>query len=74
MTIPDELITVLDRISNGSRDENDITLLRQYVEPINGQNHIQFGKNIINASELQELQIGDRTYYGADVETIKLRL
>ena len=71
MTTPDELITILDRIVDGSRDEKDITLLRQYLKAINARNQIQLGENIVNANEIQELHIGDRTYYGADAETIK---
>ncbi len=71
MTAPDELIVIFDRILNGSRDETDINLLRQYLGTAKGQNQVQLAKNIINAAELRELHIGDRTYYGADAETIK---
>jgi len=74
MTTPDELVAILDRILDGSRDEKDITLLRQYIETGNAQSQMQLAKNIVNANEIQELHIGDRTYYGADAETIKIAL
>jgi hypothetical protein len=35
MTTPDELIKILDRVLDGSRDEKDITLLRHYLGAIN---------------------------------------
>jgi formylglycine-generating enzyme required for sulfatase activity len=70
MTTPDELITILDRILDGGRDENDITLLRQYIETINGQNQTQLAKNIVNANKIQGLHIGDiNNYQGLDKQT-----
>ena len=70
MTTADELITILDRILNGGRDEKDIILLRQYIETINSQNQTQLAKNIVNANEIQGLHIGDiNNYQGLDKET-----
>ena len=74
MTISDELITILNRILDESRDEKDIALLRQYIETVNAQSQVQLAKNIVNANEIQGLHIGDRTYYGTDAETIKIAL
>ncbi len=70
MTAPDELIKILDRILDGSRDESDIALLRQSLET-DAQNQFQLAKNIVNANEINGLHIGDRTYHAADAETIK---
>jgi formylglycine-generating enzyme required for sulfatase activity len=70
MTTPDELVAILDRILDGSRDEKDITLFRQYIETVNAQSQMQLAKNIVNANEIQGLHIGDRiTYQGLDEET-----
>lgn len=70
MTAPDELIKILDRILDGSRDESDIALLRQSLHT-DAQNQVQLAKNIVNANEISGLHVGDRTYYGADAQTIK---
>ncbi|TWH50288.1 hypothetical protein [Dulcicalothrix desertica] len=71
MTTADELITILDRILGGSRDEKDITLLREYLGAFKGgQNQTQLAKNIVNANEIQGLHIGDIiNYQGLDEET-----
>ncbi|MBW4666958.1 MAG: formylglycine-generating enzyme family protein [Cyanomargarita calcarea GSE-NOS-MK-12-04C] len=67
---PDELITILNRILDGSRDEKDITLLRQHLEAINGSNQMQLAKNIVNANEINRLHIGDIiNNQGLDKET-----
>jgi formylglycine-generating enzyme required for sulfatase activity len=69
MTTPDELVAILDRMKDGSRDEKDITLLRQYIE-INAQSQMQSATNIVNANEIQGLHIGDIiNYEGLDKET-----
>ena len=70
MYTPDELITILNRILDGSRDEKDITLLRQHLEAINGSNKTQLAKNIVNANEINRLHIGDIiNNQGLDKET-----
>ncbi|MDF5732759.1 MAG: SUMF1/EgtB/PvdO family nonheme iron enzyme [Rhizonema sp. PD38] len=74
MTIPDELITIFDRILDGNRDEKDINLLRQNLLAVNGQNQVQLAKYITNTPSVKELHLGDRTYYGTDAETIKAAL
>ena len=59
MTAPDELIKILDRILDGSRDESDIALLRQSLET-DAQNQVQLAKNIVNIAEGRDIHIGDR--------------
>ncbi|MBW4625025.1 MAG: formylglycine-generating enzyme family protein [Brasilonema octagenarum HA4186-MV1] len=71
MTIPDQLIAILERILDGNRDERDITLLRQWLKTSSGQNLVQSGNYIVNIAEGKEIHIGDRTYYGTDAKTIK---
>lgn len=70
MTAPDELIKILERILDGSRNESDIALLRQFLET-DAQNQVQLAKNIVNIAEGKDIHIGDRTYHGADAQTIK---
>lgn len=75
MPNPDELIAILDRILNGSRDESEIAQLRQWLK-VSGST-LQFvsqdGKLNTNIGQVQggEIHIGDRIYQGADAETIK---
>lgn len=59
MTAPDELIKILERILDGSRDESDIALLRQSLQT-DAQNQVQLAKNIVNIAEGRDIHIGDR--------------
>jgi predicted NACHT family NTPase len=68
------LNTIFERIANGEATEGDIQTLRQFLSVREGQNSIQIGKYNVNISEGRDIQIGDRTYYGTDAETIKEKL
>ncbi|WP_339394039.1 SUMF1/EgtB/PvdO family nonheme iron enzyme [Nostoc sp. UHCC 0870] len=66
----DELVKILDRILDGSRNQNDINLLRQYLRTVDGQNQVQLANYIVNLAEGNGVHIGDRiTYQGIDEET-----
>ncbi|MGM3307205.1 SUMF1/EgtB/PvdO family nonheme iron enzyme [Anabaena sp. WFMT] len=67
---PDELVKILDRILDGSGNENDINLLRQCLKTVNCQNQVQLANYIVNLAEGNGVHIGDRiTYQGIDEET-----
>ena len=74
MPNPDELIAILDRILNGSRDESEIAQLRQWLK-VSGTT-LQFvsqdGKFNTNIGQVQggEIHIGDRIYQ-VDVEALR---
>lgn len=74
MPNPDELIAILDRILNGSRDESEIAQLRQWLK-VSGST-LQFvsqdGKFNTNIGQVQggEIHIGDR-HYQVDVEALR---
>ncbi|MFN6563427.1 MAG: SUMF1/EgtB/PvdO family nonheme iron enzyme [Nostoc sp. ChiSLP01] len=71
MTIPDELVTIFDRIRDGIQNDGDILLLRQWLKNSDDQHVLQIGKNIINIADGKDIHIGDRTYYNTDAQTIK---
>lgn len=71
MTRSDELVSILDRILDGCRDEGDVAILRQSLKESSGQNVVQLGKYNINIGEGQDIHIGDKVYQGADAETIR---
>ncbi|MCG6138332.1 MAG: formylglycine-generating enzyme family protein [Nostoc sp. LLA-1] len=68
MMIEDEINSILDRVTRHQHTEADIVSLRQLLNDL-----AQLGKNIVNIGQVHggEFQIGDRTYYGTDAETIK---
>ncbi|WP_228062086.1 NACHT domain-containing protein [Coleofasciculus sp. LEGE 07081] len=74
MPNPDDLIAILDRILNGSRDESEIAQLRQWLT-VSGTT-LQFvsqdGKFNTNIGQAQggEIHIGDR-HYQFDVEALR---
>jgi predicted NACHT family NTPase len=74
MPNPDELIAILDRILNGSRDESEITELRQWLK-VSGTT-LQFvsqdGKFNTNIGQVLqgEIHIGDR-HYQFDLEALR---
>ena len=74
MPNPDELIAILDRILNGSRDESEVAQLRQWLK-VSGTT-LQFvsqdGKFNTNIGQVQggEIHIGDR-HYQFDVEALR---
>ncbi|MFN6513808.1 MAG: SUMF1/EgtB/PvdO family nonheme iron enzyme [Nostoc sp. CreGUA01] len=67
----DELVKVLDRILDGSRNENDINLLRYCLSTVNGKSQVQLANYIVNLPEGNNIHIGDRITYqgGIDEET-----
>ncbi|RCJ41129.1 hypothetical protein A6770_36170 [Nostoc minutum NIES-26] len=71
MTRSDELVSILDRILNGSRDEGDVAILRQSLKAIGGQNVVQLGKYNVSIGEGKDIHIGDKVYQGADAQTIR---
>jgi predicted NACHT family NTPase len=66
-----ELLIICDRILNGSADEGDIALLRQYLTASGGKNVLQLGKYNVNIGDGKDIYIGDRIYQGTDAETIR---
>jgi energy-coupling factor transporter ATP-binding protein EcfA2 len=70
----DELIAILDRILNGSRDQSEIAQLRQWLKV--GDTTLQFvsqnGKFNTNIGQVQggEIHIGDRIYQ-VDIEALR---
>jgi Effector-associated domain 10 len=75
MTNPDELIAILDRIRDGSRDREEVAQLRQWLK-VSGST-LQFvsqdGKFNTNIGQVQggEIHIGDRTYVTWNDEAIQ---
>ena len=70
MNVPDELKVILDRIANHQQTEADIAILRQWLSS-DGQIVTQTGKYAVNLGEGQDIHVGDRTYQGADAQTIR---
>ncbi len=70
MISPEELNSILERITAGQQTEADITDLRQLLSS-NGQNISQIGKYAVNLRQGQDIQIGDRIYQGVDAEAIR---
>ncbi len=74
MPNPDQLIAILDRILNGSRDESEVAQLRQWLK-LSGST-LQFvsqdGTFNTNIGQVQggEIHIGDR-HYQFDVEALR---
>ncbi|GAB1541618.1 hypothetical protein NUACC21_42890 [Scytonema sp. NUACC21] len=71
MTDPSELLTILERILNGCRDEGDIAILRQSLKASSSQNIVQLGKYNVNIGEGKDIHIGDKIYKGTDADTIR---
>jgi predicted NACHT family NTPase len=71
MTTPDELIAILNRLLDGSREETDIERLRNWGKTGDAQTVIQLviqlGKYNTNIGEGQGIEIGDRL----DTELLK---
>ncbi|MDY6896753.1 MAG: SUMF1/EgtB/PvdO family nonheme iron enzyme [Cyanobacteriota bacterium] len=72
---PNELTQIVSRILDGSRDEKDIAKLKESLQMADDglQWKSQNGKFINNIGQITggEVQFGDRTYHGADAQTIK---
>jgi hypothetical protein len=71
MSFDDDLNAIFDGFINHQATEADKQTLRQLIRAGDGKNAIQIGKNIVNIAEGRDIQIGDRTYYGADAQAIK---
>ena len=66
------LLTIFDRILNGSADEDEINLLRQSLTATSTKNVVQLGKYNVNIGDAKDIHIGDKkVYQGADAETIR---
>ncbi|WP_375490829.1 NACHT domain-containing protein [uncultured Nostoc sp.] len=75
MNTPDELITIFDRILQGSYSQEEASILRQWLRMSEGllQFVAQDGKFNTNIGQVQggEIHIGDRNYQGIDAESIR---
>ncbi|WDD36289.1 NACHT domain-containing protein (plasmid) [Nostoc sp. UHCC 0926] len=78
MNTPDELITIFDRILQGSYSQEEAGILRQWLRM--SEDLLQFvaqdGKFNTNIGQVQggEIHIGDRNYQGIDAESIRVTL
>jgi len=59
MITPEEFNVILERILAGSRDKEDINLLRQCFKVVDGQDRMQLGKYIVNIPGGEGISIGD---------------
>ena len=75
MTNPDDVISIINRITSGEYTDEDIAILREVLfsdnRQGNSQSFIQLGKYNINISEGKEIHIGERIYQGVDAEAIR---
>lgn len=81
--MPNEMNAILDRILHNTPADGDMETLRQWLQSAEGQQFAQQmtqsappppapGKYNINIGQITgEVQVGDRTYYGTDAETLK---
>ncbi|HEY9671358.1 MAG TPA: NB-ARC domain-containing protein [Waterburya sp.] len=77
MATLDELKAILERIAANRHSEADITALRDALTISGDQIVVQQGSHNISIGHIGQagdIHIGDRTYYGADAETIKVVL
>lgn len=76
MSSLEDLNTILDRIVIKQQTEADLVALRQWLAQARSSEAegmvIQQGKYNVNLRQGQEIHIGDRTYQGADAETIHI--
>ncbi len=71
MPVPDDPLTILDRIGKGEQTEADVVTLRWLLSASDRQDVLQLGKYNVNIGQGQDIQIGDRNYQGADAEAIR---
>ena len=75
MNTPDELITIFDRILQGSYSQEEASILRQWLRMSEGLPQLvaQDGKFNTNIGQVQggEIHIGDRHYQEIDAESIR---
>ena len=69
MSIPEPLQAILERIAKHEHTAADLERLRPYLGD-GGQSVSQLGKYGVNLGQGQNIHVGDRTYTGADAETI----
>jgi Effector-associated domain 10 len=53
-----ELITIFQRILDGSADKKDADVLRQHLQAYDSPGQLQLAKSITNAAEVKELHVG----------------
>jgi len=70
MTTPEQLQAILERIANHEQTAADLEMLRHYLGG-GGQLVSHVGKYGVNLGQGQNIHVGDRTYTGADAETIR---
>ena len=72
MSIPNDPLSILDRIARGQATEAEFEALRQLLTTGKSQNVVQFGKYNINLEKGQgDIHIGDRIYQGSSAEAIR---
>ena len=71
MSVRDDLSAIFDRIANGKETEGDLQALRQLFRKGDRPDAVQLGKHNVNIGQGQDIHVGDRTYQGADAETIR---
>jgi hypothetical protein len=72
MTDPDDLNAILDRIAAGIGTESDIATLQQALIVSSDRNVVQLEKYNLNINQGQDIQVGDRHYYGPNTEAIQV--
>jgi len=72
MTNPDELSSIIDRVTTAKQTDEDIAILQQLLS-LSGdpQMSIQLGKYNVNITEGKEIHIGDRIYQQWDKEAME---
>ncbi|MEG4113878.1 MULTISPECIES: VMAP-C domain-containing protein [unclassified Microcoleus] len=71
MTNPDELSSIIDRITTAKQTDEDIAILQQLLSLNDRQLSIQLGKYNVNITEGKEIHIGDRIYQQWDKEAME---
>lgn len=71
MAHSDDLERTFDRIAAGVHTDGDLRLLRAAIRPRDARSALQVGRYNIDLHRGKNIHIGDRTYYGADADTIR---
>lgn len=66
-----DLDAIFDCIARRTHTEEDIQILRQSFQALEGQNTVQIGKYTVSITEGRDIHIGDRIYQSTDAETIR---
>jgi hypothetical protein len=70
MANPSNPNDVIQRILNGTQTDDDVEVLRQWLNH-GGIQNLQVGKYNVNIGQGQNVHIGDKTYQGLDVQAIR---